>query len=592
MNGKADANFQLAPEDTRRRERKSIRRRMTSRGICILVVAVLLQVSGNARAQLVSPVKVELLQRFKELIYTGQTLAHADEVAAGISDPFVYVEVGSGELPVSYYHFLVRADRLSAFTDAIALPPGLVLAPVSIVEGTQARYYLTISVYEVGGERSGLRAEWVTYVLAEGDDRPRLLMIETATSEASLNPVELQADPTERFEYERRGDTLITEVVSATSAFSASIKLPNLPLKSRLLDRRWGAASDVVYWRNGVTDLQNVNGLLANRRMLWIPKSSVQVDDRSHWAAYAESQPEWVLLYDHRIDVAVRPWTNADDPELPLDPVFRDELLETKATVFSTLEMERAEAIDERMAEPLADFVLEGAPPAIFLNFEILPDRLEHFAASIPLPRGFKLAPIEPYNGIGKRYFLSLNVYLAGGLAPGYRAEWSVYTTKEGDPRPQFMIVEAQTSGFSIDPVDVITRPAEVFEYAFSDAGALSINIRSPDTTFQAHIPLPEELDQRELNLSWAECNNLVYWRNGVADKVYYNGSAYENVSLVPTAGVEIEDGTRFADYVRLDHIFIYEQPQVFVVSPWNNLNELQGTEVTGRRPSRGRPGK
>jgi hypothetical protein len=154
------------------------------------------------------------------------------------------------------------------------------------------------------------------------------------------------------------------------------------------------------------------------------------------------------------------------------------------------------------------------------------------------------------------------------------------------------MIVEAQTSGFSIDPVDVITRPAEVFEYAFSDAGALSINIRSPDTTFQAHIPLPEELDQRELNLSWAECNNLVYWRNGVADKVYYNGSAYENVSLVPTAGVEIEDGTRFADYVRLDHIFIYEQPQVFVVSPWNNLNELQGTEVTGRRPSRGRPGK
>jgi hypothetical protein len=248
-----------------------------------------------------------------------------------------------------------------------------------------------------------------------------------------------------------------------------------------------GAASDVVYWRNGVTDLQNVNGLLANRRMLWIPKSSVQVDDRSPWAVYAESQPDWVLLHDHRIDMAVRPWTNADDPELPLDPVFREELLETKATVYSALETERAEAIGERMAEPMADFLLEGAPPAIFLNFEILPGRLENFAASIPLPRGFRLARVEPFSG---------------------------------------------------------------------------------------------------------ECNNLVYWRNGVADKVYYNGSAYENVSLLPTEGVEIADGTRFANYVRLDHVFIYEQPQVFVVSPWNNLNELQGTQVTGWRPSRGRLGK
>lgn len=571
-------------------ERRSIRRWVISRGIHILIVTVLLNVSANAHAQPISPpsidflqrFKVELLQRFKEFIYTGQTLSHAEEVAVGTSDPFVYVEVGSGNLPVSYYHFPVREERLAAFADAIALPPGLALTPVSIVEGSPPRYYITISIYEVGGERNGLRAEWATYVLADGDERPRMLMLETATSEASLNPVELRADPAERFEYERHGDVLTTEIVSATSAFSASIELPDLPLRSRLLDRHWGAASDVVYWRNGVTDLQNVNGLLANRRILWVPKSSVQVDDRSLWAAYAELQPEWVLIHDHQIDVAVRPWVNADDPELPLDPLFREELLTTKATVFSALEMERAEAIGERMAEPMADFLLEGAPPAIFLNFEILPNRLEDLAESIPLPRGFKLAPIEPYSGIGKRYFLSLNVYLAAGLAPGFRAEWSVYATKEGDRNPKFMIVEAQTSGFSIDPVDVITRPAEVFEYE-SDAGLLNIDIRSADTTFQASIPVSEELDQRELNLSWAECNNLVYWRNGVADKVYYNGSAYENVSLVPTEGVEIADGTRFADYVRLDHIFIYKQPQVFVVSPWNNLNELQATKARGR---------
>jgi hypothetical protein len=318
-------------EDKRRWERRNIHRRMTCRGICILIFASLLHVGENAHAQLLSPpggelrqrIKIELLQRFKEFIYTGQTLSHAEEVGAGTSDPFVYVEMGGGEVPVSYYHFLVREDRLSAFTDAIALPPGLALAPISIVEGTPAQHYVTISIYEVGGERNGLRAEWATYVLADGDERPRVLMLETATSEASLNPVELQADPAERFEYQRHGEFLTTEIVSATSTFSASIRLPDFPLRSRRLDRYWGAASDVVYWRNGVADRQNANGLIANRRILQIPKSSVKVDDRSRWAAYAESQPEWALLHDHRIDVAVRPWVNADDPTLPLNPAFR-----------------------------------------------------------------------------------------------------------------------------------------------------------------------------------------------------------------------------------------------------------------------------
>jgi hypothetical protein len=530
-----------------------------------------------------TPAGLEFRQRFKEFIYSGMTQLHAEEVAAGTADPFVYMQVG-GDLPVCYYHFPVKDGSVSSLAEAIGLPPGLELAPVKVVKDTSPQYYITVTVFESDGELSGLRAEWTTYVLPKGETWPRVLVLDTATSEASLDPVHLEAEPAERFKYEWRGNLLRTEVVSEAATFSASLRVPKNSQHEMLVDRHWGQAGDVVYWRNGVEDLHLVNGLLANRPVISVAPDRVRVTDRSPWAAFAQAEPEWVLLYDERIDTAIRPWVNADDPSLPLDPVVRETLLKTKAAVFSQLEFERADGIAEGAAEPMVDFLLEKAPPALFLDFEILPEYRDEFEAAIPLPGGFDLSPVEPYEGAGSRYYLSLNVYLAAGLAPGLRAEWSVYVTKEGSSRPNFMIVDLQTSELSIDPINIITIPADVFMYE-SDGNALKIDIQSTDTSFQAAIPLPAQEVRKELNVSWAECNNLVYWRNGIADKVYYNDSAYADVTLVPTAGVAITDGTRFADYVRLDHIFMYEQPQNLVVSPWNNLNDLQNVvAASGRR--------
>ena len=71
-------------------------------------------------------------------------------------------------------------------------------------------------------EYSGIRAEWTTYVLKDGDPKPRVMMLETQTSEGSLDPVDLFSDPADIFEYRRADDTIITEIVSGPSSFSAS----------------------------------------------------------------------------------------------------------------------------------------------------------------------------------------------------------------------------------------------------------------------------------------------------------------------------------------------------------------------------------
>jgi hypothetical protein len=148
-------------------------RGMKSRIIVALAAACISMSAGIASGQLITPEKVEQLQQLKGLIYPGLTRAHAQGVAAGSAQPVVYAEMGAGPLPVAYYHFAVRHNRLHALEAAIPLPPGLSLAPVRIVRRNPLRYYITLTVYEVGGERSGVRAEWSTYVVAEGEGSTR-----------------------------------------------------------------------------------------------------------------------------------------------------------------------------------------------------------------------------------------------------------------------------------------------------------------------------------------------------------------------------------------------------------------------------------
>jgi hypothetical protein len=139
------------------------------------------------------------------------------------------------------------------------------------------------------------------------------------------------------------------------------------------------------------------------------------------------------------------------------------------------------------------------------------------------------------------------------------------------------MIVEAQSSTFSLDPVNGFTQAADVFEYSLED-GVISVDVQAPGTSFQATIPLPENPRRRASTLDWTEANNLIYWRNGVADKIYYNGLVYDTkVIKVPNRTVSISDGTVWAQYVqRLDQVLVFENELDFIASPWNNLNQLE----------------
>jgi hypothetical protein len=69
--------------------------------------------------------------------------------------------------------------------------------------------------------------------------------------------------------------------------------------------------------------------------------------------------------------------------------------------------------------------------------------------------------------------------------------------------------------------------------------------------------------------------NDFIFWGNGVADRGVFNGSVFaREATLIPDAGLELEDNSRWARFLRTRprHTLIYENALELVISPWWNL--------------------
>lgn len=517
---------------------------------------------------------IQHLVDLKANLYEALTRTHAEGVAAGSEQPIVSVATGE-TLPTLWIHFRVREDRLDALAAAIPVPPGLTLARIRVARGEAPRHYLTVAWTEVGGDREGVLAEWLTYVTSADDPSPRTLVLEAHTSTASLDPVRIEAAPADVLAYALAGSVLRARVVANDSSFSVSFEVP-ASAKTRRVDRQWNTAADVRHWKNGVTDRVYCSGVLSNRTLAGIEPSSVAIDDHTAWATFVHPRPRSVLLLRERLDYAILPWTNVTDPALALDADVRERLVTTKAAAFSTLESRRAKEIGEGSAQPLAEFRVEPAPPSIFIVFAIEPGRRRALADAIPLPDGFELARMTTVPGTRRRHLLVLNVYEATGLAPGFRAEWSVFVTRGDDPTPSYMVVEAQSSGPSLDPVNLFTQPADRFTYTVAD-GVIALDIEADGHGFRARIPIPAEARRARPTFEWTEANNRIYWGNGVYDRIYYDGLQFDGaMKRIRRNEVTIDDGSRWAPYVEPIEVLVFENRLEFIASPWFNLDQLR----------------
>jgi len=259
-------------------------------------------------------------------------------------------------------------------------------------------------------------------------------------------------------------------------------------------------------------------------------------------------------------------------------PLTRRGLLARRALrrfLYSQMAMRSAVMIALGKEAPLVRFTVEDDPPSVYLVFRIAPSEVSRLAPDLALPADLRLTPVRCLAGDEPEHLLTLNVYRVSGITNGMRAEWSVYVD-DGRGRPRYLVVDARSSGRSMDPVDVIT-PASRVEHRV-EGDVVSLAVGPPDEAFEASFSIPHEAAKAVSAPEWITANDEIYWANGISDRTFYDGGLADasQVSVDPAA-VKVDDRTRWASYVEpVPHrVLVFREAIEFVVSPWSNVEDL-----------------
>jgi hypothetical protein len=341
-----------------------------------------------------------------------------------------------------------------------------------------------------------------------------------------------------------------------------------------------------------------LNGSFTQAQVLHVKELVINIE-KTQWSRYIQNRPDIVLAFPHPFTLALEVWPNVAAPQLDLTEQEREFLLQVKTGVYAERAFSEALQVQQGTREPLVFFRGEDALPSIFINFRI--KNKEELAKVIPLPKGFHLSPIHLRSCGPQNYYLSLNVYLAGGLIGGFRAEWNVFVSTEKQPNTvRFMIVDIATSEGSFDPVQLFTPPADLFTYEVDEEGLLKIQIEKVKgtNTFSATLPFPDpNICSNDPDCTKGQSNNGVFCDKtsssffSANDEIHYTNGLYDlarsdarqfksSVVVVDESQITLDEQTQWSEFLELDSAILFQQPLEFILSPMYNLGEINICEV------------
>ncbi len=74
--------------------------------------------------------------------------------------------------------------------------------------------------------------------------------------------------------------------------------------------------------------------------------------------------------------------------------------------------------------------------------------------------------------------------------------------------------------------------------------------------------------------MPWVGANDLRYWMNGIADRVFADSSAFAPRISVDPLTVPVTDGSQWAQFVggSADRVWVDDGDTGLIVNPWWNL--------------------
>lgn len=269
-------------------------------------------------------------------------------------------------------------------------------------------------------------------------------------------------------------------------------------------------------------------------------------------------------------------------PDALTKPLGRRGIIGRKALkkfLYSQLSLRQGVMIVLGKEQPLVRFTVEDDPPSVYVVFRVRDDRVADLPTIFGLPPHLPPTPIRCVAGEEPQYYLVLNYYRVSGLAVGLRAEWSIFVA-DAEGIPRYMVVDACSEKFSIDPVDLNTRRSRVDHRREADR-IVSV-IGADDRAFECAIELNDvEPTYVTTDPQWSRANDYIYWTNGICDRTFYDAGMHNaKVRRVEATSCTITDRTPWRDLVEPEpaHVLVFEDAIELAMSPWENLRSIRPT--------------
>jgi hypothetical protein len=344
--------------------------------------------------------------------------------------------------------------------------------------------------------------------------------------------------------------------------------------------REWVAANDFIYWLNGVNDRTFHNSTSYRAPLISVDLADVTLQDDTEWAPFVDPVPGHVLVYLDKLQFMIGPWWNVTAPDGRVDPGTRASLLDLKKSIYGGLTQLQALSVLTGNAEPIVQSSVASTPRSVYWHWRIPDAGLAAFQTAAHVPAGLSLAKVRLQDDDAEAaHWLTLRV--SRGSTAGLQAEWSTYVSDGKGTRS--LVLEARTEAPSLDPVHVVDAAAPFTSpYPISHTttgGAVSTTVGTGPTAFSSTFALPPAGPGNSVLASreWVGTNDLRYWTNGVADRVFADSRALEPKTSIDPATVAVADGGQWAPFAggAPDRVWVDRSGIDEVVNPWWNLAGL-----------------
>ena len=215
-------------------------------------------------------------------------------------------------------------------------------------------------------------------------------------------------------------------------------------------------------------------------------------------------------------------------------------------------------------------------PDSTFINYKLDEHKINYLNNYINEHnenKNINLEPIKLNENEEESYYLTVNIYNC--TSPVFSSDKSIIrcevnTYVKCGFEYGTLILDYVSDALSIDPVNLVKLQIENIEFKNSKSFN-SINIDSEKDDIKMLLSYEKKNDLYEISKELIEYTDLAYYKNGIADKVYYDTSLTHAVSKY---GKSLYNYFKFKDleFIKPDSIFFIQNEINFVGSIWSNL--------------------